>query len=44
MAANVALAPVAGPLGRVVLGGRDSEGFSNDREMQSVREQVLTYI
>ncbi len=28
--ANVALGPVVGPLGRVVEGGRNWEGFSND--------------
>lgn len=27
---NVALGPVVGPLGRVVEGGRNWEGFSND--------------
>jgi len=27
---NVALGPVVGPLGRVALGGRNWEGFSND--------------
>lgn len=27
---NVALGPVVGPVGRVVLGGRNWEGFSND--------------
>jgi beta-glucosidase len=27
---NVALGPVVGPLGRVVKGGRNWEGFSND--------------
>jgi beta-glucosidase len=27
---NVALGPVAGPLGRVVLGGRNWEGFGSD--------------
>jgi len=28
---NVLLGPVVGPLGRVALGGRNWEGFSNDR-------------
>lgn len=33
---NVALGPVVGPLGRVVEGGRNWEGFSNDREFPCV--------
>lgn len=34
--ANVALGPVAGPLGRVALGGRNWEGFAVDPYLSGV--------
>jgi hypothetical protein len=30
---NVALSTVVGPLGRIAMGGRNWEGFSNDRRL-----------
>jgi beta-glucosidase len=35
---NVALGPVVGPLGRVVRGGRNWEGFTNDRKFPHYHE------
>lgn len=34
--ANVALGPVAGPLGRTALGGRNWEGFASDPYLSGV--------
>jgi beta-glucosidase len=50
---NVALGPVAGPIGRVVRGGRNLEGFSNDPylsraltgvSVRSLQKSVITCI
>jgi beta-glucosidase len=34
--ANVMLGPVVGPLGRVAVGGRNWEGFSNDPYLSGI--------
>jgi beta-glucosidase len=39
---NVLLGPVVGPLGRVALGGRNWEGFSNDR-LSSIVQRTEEY-
>lgn len=36
MLANIALGPVAGPLGRTALGGRNWEGFASDPYLSGV--------
>lgn len=36
VAANIALGPVAGPLGRTALGGRNWEGFAADPYLSGI--------